>query len=69
MAIEYLARQQGDQQVLLNELLHRDPTQNEVRIIEKVIEKQGPERIIERVETVREVQKSARKEKPATPKQ
>lgn len=34
MAIEYLAKQQGDQQVLINELLRREPGA-EVRIIDK----------------------------------
>jgi len=36
MAIEYLARQQGNQQTLINELLQREPG-TDVRIIEKVI--------------------------------
>ena len=35
MAIEYLAKQQGDQQVLINELLRREPGTTEVRIVEK----------------------------------
>jgi len=39
MAIEYLARQQGNQQVLINELLSREPSSGEVRIVEKVIER------------------------------
>lgn len=36
MAIEYLARQQGDHQTLINELLQREPGS----IVERIIEKQ-----------------------------
>lgn len=35
MAIEYLARQQGDHQALINELLGREPGSNTVRVIER----------------------------------
>ena len=36
MAIEYLARQQGDHQTLINELLQREPGS----IVERIVEKQ-----------------------------